>query len=42
MKQPDGPVDALVATETDTEELLREAGLSAQEIEKLRADGVVA
>ena len=42
MKQPDGPVDALVASETDTDELLREAGLSAREIEELRADGVVA
>ena len=42
MKQPDGPVDALVASETDTDELLREAGLSAREIQDLRADGVVA
>jgi len=42
MKRPEGPIDALVASETDTEDLLREAGLSAPEIEQLRADGVVA
>ena len=42
MKQPDGPIDARVDSETDTDDLLREAGLSAEEIEALRADGVVA
>ena len=42
MRQPEGPVDALVASQTDSEEVLREAGLSAGEIEQLRADGVIA
>ena len=42
MRQPEGPVDALVASQTDSEEVLREAGLSAGEIEQLRDDGVIA
>jgi alpha-methylacyl-CoA racemase len=42
MKQPDGPIDALVSSKTDTEELLREAGVSTGEIANLRADGIVA
>jgi len=42
MRQPDGPIEALVASQSDSEEVLREAGLSVEEIERLRAEGVIA
>ena len=42
MQRPDAPYEARDATVTDTDELLRDAGLSADEVAKLRDAGVIA
>jgi alpha-methylacyl-CoA racemase len=42
MRRVEGPVAVRDPGETDTEELLREAGLAASDIEKLRGEGVIA
>jgi alpha-methylacyl-CoA racemase len=42
MARSDGPVPVRDARETDTDDLLARAGLPADEIERLRAEGVVA
>jgi alpha-methylacyl-CoA racemase len=42
MNPVDGPVAVRPSSQTDTEELLREAGLPAEEFEKLKSKGIVA
>jgi alpha-methylacyl-CoA racemase len=42
MNRPDAPVPVRPSSETDTEELFREAGLPEDEFEKLKGEGIVA